>query len=40
VKPRAAKWRVKPIKHYDYMEELWAVDRATGQGVGTARQVR
>jgi len=22
------------------MEELWAADRATGQGVGTARQVR
>jgi len=34
------KWRVKPIRHYDLMEELWAADRATGQGVGTARQVR
>jgi len=35
-----AKWRVKPIRHYDLMEELWAADRGTGQGVGTAHQVR
>jgi len=40
VKLRAAKWRVKPIRHYDLMEELWVADQATGQGVGTARQVR
>ncbi|KAG2409663.1 uncharacterized protein HKW66_Vig0003280 [Vigna angularis] len=36
----AAKWRVNSIKHYDLMVELWAVDRATGTGVRTARQAR
>jgi len=28
------------MRHYDLMEELWAADRATSQGVGTTRQVR
>ncbi|KOM41383.1 hypothetical protein LR48_Vigan04g158100 [Vigna angularis] len=35
-----AKWRVNSIKHYDLMVDLWAVDRATGSGVRTARQAR
>ncbi|KOM29681.1 hypothetical protein LR48_Vigan743s001400 [Vigna angularis] len=39
-RPAAAKWRVNSIKHYDLMVELWAVDRATGSSVRTARQAR
>ncbi|KAK7353137.1 hypothetical protein VNO80_18577 [Phaseolus coccineus] len=38
-KPSTAKWRVNPIRHYKLMEDLWGLDRATGQGVAVPAHV-
>ncbi|GKE12732.1 Myb/SANT-like domain-containing protein, partial [Tanacetum coccineum] len=37
-KPEAAKLRTKPIRHYNEMLELFAKDRATGEGAVTAKE--
>ncbi|GJV72014.1 Myb/SANT-like domain-containing protein [Tanacetum coccineum] len=37
-KPEAAKLRTKPIHHYNEMLELFAKDRATGEGAVTAKE--
>lgn len=37
-KPKAAIWRDKVIENYDLLEELFAKDRATGEGSTTAKE--
>jgi len=37
-KPTTAKWRVKPMRHYYLMENLWGLDRARGHGGRTTLQ--
>ncbi|XP_071932568.1 uncharacterized protein [Coffea arabica] len=39
-KPEAIRWKTKVINHYDSLEELFAKDRATGQGDETAKEKR
>nr|XP_027066631.1 uncharacterized protein LOC113692418 [Coffea arabica] len=39
-KPDAEKMRTKQIHNYDKLEELFAKDRATGQGAETAKETR
>jgi len=39
-KPIAAKWRVKPIRHYNLMENLWGFDHASDHSERTTLQSR
>nr|GEV17881.1 hypothetical protein [Tanacetum cinerariifolium] len=39
-KPEAAKWRTKPINHYNEMLQLFGKDRATGVGAETVKERR
>ncbi|XP_020242315.1 uncharacterized protein LOC109820569 [Asparagus officinalis] len=38
--PEATKWRTKPIQNYDKLLKLFAADRATGEHVETAAEIR